>query len=222
MTTILINNQNQMIVTTSELIMQHSKNVHTIQIFVPEEYNNFNMKEFSASIEIVPPNQRYKQLSIQPSEKSRKQEQGYIQYDLEIPSEFTMFAGDMSMQMTFTKVDDDTYKTYIRHTSSCTLKITPIEKWSELITDNALSDLDQRIVKIEQGIKVTSDLVNAFNLKKADNHRINEDGDLVLTANGLDLPNTAVSVATVEIPDNNDEIEDGVISITGKYPEMEI
>lgn len=87
MITILINNQNQMIVTTSELIMQHSKNVHTIQIFVPEEYNNFDMKKFSASIEIVPPNQRYKQLSLQPSEEPRKQ--GYIQYDLEIPSEFT-------------------------------------------------------------------------------------------------------------------------------------
>lgn len=158
MITILVNNQNQMIVTTSELIMQHSQNVHIIQIFVPEEYNNFNMKDFSAYIEIVPPNQRYKHLYLQPTEISRKE--GYVQYDIEIPSEFTMFAGDMSMQMTFTKVDDNTYKTYIRHTTSCTLKVEPIEKWSELITDDALSDLDQRIVKIEQGIKVTSDLVD--------------------------------------------------------------
>lgn len=130
-----------------------------------------------------------------------------------------MFAGDMSMQMTFTKVDDDTYKTYIRHTTSCTLKIIPIEKWSELITDNALSDLDQRIIKIEQGIKVTSELVDAINLKKADNHRINEDGDLVLTSNGLDLPNTAVSVAIPGTEDLNDKQHDGVINADEIYEE---
>ena len=217
MITILVNNQNQMIVTTSELIMQHSQNVHIIQIFVPEEYNNFNMKDFSAYIEIVPPNQRYRQLYLQPTEISRKE--GYVQYDIEIPSEFTMFAGDMSMQMTFTKVDDNTYKTYIRHTTSCTLKIEPIEKWSELITDDALSDLDQRIVKIEQGIKVTSDLVDALNSKKADNHRINEDGDLVLTANGLDLPNTAVSVALPGTEDIEDKQENGIINADEIYEE---
>lgn len=217
MITILVNNQNQMIVTTSELIMQHSQNVHIIQIFVPEEYNNFNMKDFSAYIEIVPPNQRYRQLYLQPSEISRKE--GYVQYDIEIPSEFTMFAGDMSMQMTFIKVDDNIYKTYIRHTTSCTLKITPIEKWSELITDNALSNLDQRIVLIEQGIKVTSDLVDAVNSSKADNHRINEDGDLVLTANGLDLPNTAVSVAIPGTEDSEDMEHDGVINADEIYEE---
>lgn len=217
MITILVNNQNQMIVTTSELIMQHSQNVHIIQIFVPEEYNNFNMKDFSAYIEIVPPNQRYKHLYLQPTEISRKE--GYVQYDIEIPSEFTMFAGDMSMQMTFTKVDDNTYKTYIRHTTSCTLKVEPIEKWSELITDDALSDLDQRIVKIEQGIKVTSDLVDALNSSKADNHRINEDGDLVLTANGLDLPNTAVSVALPGTEDIEDKQENGIINADEIYEE---
>ena len=217
MITILVNNQNQMIVTTSELIMQHSQNVHIIQIFVPEEYNNFNMKDFSAYIEIVPPNQRYRQLYLQPTEISRKE--GYVQYDIEIPSEFTMFAGDMSMQMTFTKVDDNTYKTYIRHTTSCTLKVEPIEKWSELITDDALSDLDQRIVKIEQGIKVTSDLVDALNSSKADNHRINEDGDLVLTANGLDLPNTAVSVALPGTEDIEDKQENGIINADEIYEE---
>ena len=217
MITILVNNQNQMIVTTSELIMQHSQNVHTIQIFVPEEYNNFNMKDFSAYIEIVPPNQRYKHLYLQPTEISRKE--GYVQYDIEIPSEFTMFAGDMSMQMTFTKVDDNTYKTYIRHTTSCTLKVEPIEKWSELITDDALSDLDQRIVKIEQAIKVTSDLVDALNSSKADNHRINEDGDLVLTANGLDLPNTAVSVALPGTEDIEDKQENGIINADEIYEE---
>lgn len=217
MITILVNNQNQMIVTTSELIMQHSQNVHIIQIFVPEEYNNFNMKDFSAYIEIVPPNQRYRQLYLQPTEISRKE--GHVQYDIEIPSEFTMFAGDMSMQMTFTKVDDNTYKTYIRHTTSCTLKVEPIEKWSELITDDALSDLDQRIVKIEQGIKVTSDLVDALNSSKADNHRINEDGDLVLTANGLDLPNTAVSVALPGTEDIEDKQENGIINADEIYEE---
>lgn len=36
MATVLVNNDNSMIVTIPERIMQHSKNIHTITIFVPQ------------------------------------------------------------------------------------------------------------------------------------------------------------------------------------------
>ena len=150
MATVLVNNDNSMIVTVPERIMQHSKNIHTITIFVPQMYEGYDMSEFAAYIEIVPPNQKYRSIHLDANEVSRKE--GFLQFDFEVTSDLTLFSGNISMEMTFVKTDEDTYKTYIRHTTSCSLFVTPIEKWSELIIDDALTDLDQRIALIEQGI----------------------------------------------------------------------
>ena len=182
MATVLVNNDNSMIVTVPERIMQHSKNIHTITIFVPQTYEGYDMSEFAAYIEIVPPNQKYRSIHLDANEVSRKE--GFLQFDFEVTSDLTLFSGNISMEMTFVKTDEDTYKTYIRHTTSCSLFVTPIEKWSELIIDDALTDLDQRIALIEQGIKVASNLADNINSTKADNIKLDkETSELYLTAN---------------------------------------
>lgn len=182
MATVLVNNDNSMIVTVPERIMQHSKNIHTITIFVPQMYEGYDMSEFAAYIEIVPPNQKYRSIHLDANEVSRKE--GFLQFDFEVTSDITLFSGNISMEMTFVKTDEDTYKTYIRHTTSCSLSVTPIEKWSELIIDDALTDLDQRIALIEQGIKVASNLADNINSIKADNIKLDkETSELYLTAN---------------------------------------
>ena len=182
MATVLVNNDNSMIVTIPERIMQHSKNIHTITIFVPQMYEGYDMSEFAAYIEIVPPNPKYRSNHLDANEVSRKE--GFLQFDFEITSDLTLFSGNISMEMTFVKTDEDTYKTYIRHTTSCSLLVTPIEKWSELIIDDALTDLDQRIALIEQGIKVASNLADKINSTKADNIKLDkETSELYLTAN---------------------------------------
>lgn len=213
MITILVNNLNAMIVTTNEPIMQHSKNAHPVRIFVPITYNGHDMSLFTASLEVVPPNQKYKTFILYQTEKSEKE--GYIQYDLDITADYTLFAGDISMQMTFVYTDE-LMKTFVRHTQSCTLPVLPIEKWSELITDESLSALDQRLVAIEEGIKYASDLADYINTNKADNIAINEDGDVQLKSNGNYIGD-AIPVVTPSTIDDEDTRHDGMISADDIY-----
>lgn len=210
MATVLVNNDNSMIVTVPERIMQHSKNVHVITIFVPQTYGGYDMSEFAAYIEIVPPNQKYRSIHLDATETSRKE--GYIQYDFDVTSDLTVFSGNISMEMTFVKTDEDTYKTYIRHTTSCSLPVTPIEKWSELIIDDALTDLDQRIALIEQGIKVASNLADNINATKADNIKLDkETSELYLTANDKQIGD---KITINELGDTlAEQTKDGLIPI---------
>lgn len=219
-TTILVNNNNNLIVTTSERIIQHSKNVHLVKIYVPLKYYNFEMDKFTATAEIVPPNQKYQVLPLTPELISEKE--GYLQYNLEILSEYTLFGGEFQMELTFVWTDTDTMKSYVRHTTACFLEVTPIEKWNELLTDSALAPLDQKLIKLEADITVLSNLADSFNATKADNHMIDEeDGKVYLMANGLKIGD-GLDLASVERSDGDDDEIDGIIDITGKYPVISI
>ena len=86
------------------------------------------------------------------------------------------------------------------------VEIIPIEAWSDIIPDSALSSIDQRLIKADAQIKAIADLANVFDLTKADNIVYNEETkELQLMAG-----NTAIGDA-VSLEDLEDDIdEDGV------------
>ena len=105
-TTILINNANIMSVTKKdELIMQRSKNAHPIRFYVERFYNNYDMNDATFSLEIVTPDGQYKTVILDKNENVVKD--GYVIYDLNLPSELTVFAGSLKFQGTFVYVNSD-------------------------------------------------------------------------------------------------------------------
>ena len=112
----------------------------------------------------------------------------YLEYILPFDTNLTKEAGQIEVQLTFSKVDldaDGATIQYVRKTSPCTITIVPIAAWSNFIPDGALNAIDQEMLKLDARMKELEDIAFDFAGTKADNIVYNsEDQTLQLTASG--------------------------------------
>ena len=187
MYTIVVQDTNTMLVTVRERIMQRSKLMDSLHFLVDPLYKDeIDMTEFTAVMEyITPVSREYKTELLTLSEELYKNK---LEYKLPFDTKLTKEAGDIEVQLSFTKTDIDedglSYQ-YVRKTSPCVITITPISAWSDIIPDNALTALDQRMLKVDAQIKALSETGDILAMTKADNIVLdNETHEVYLTADG--------------------------------------
>ena len=186
MYTILANNDNTLTASVRERIMQRSKLVDNLHFLVDPTYKDIDMTDFTVTLEyILPVSKQYMTETLVMSEDLYN---GKLEYKLPFDTILTKEPGDIELQLTFTKVElqeDGTSIQYVRKTSSTTITIVPISAWSDIIPDNALNDLDQKIIKIEALIKELGDIQDLLATGKADNLVLDTvDKMLYLTSEG--------------------------------------
>lgn len=191
MYTILVNQDNTMTTSVRERIMQRSKLVDSLHFLVDPIYKGLDMSDFSVIMEyILPVSKKYiTEILVKSNEPyNSKINKEMLEYTLPFDTKLTREPGDIKVQLTFTKVDLDEYENniqYIRKTSETTIHITPISAWSDIIPDNALNAIDQRIIKTDAQIKALEELNEVTATTKADNIKLDEEtNDIYLTANG--------------------------------------
>lgn len=180
MFTILVNQNNELVVSpTSGRIMQRSNLVDSLHFLVDQKYNDIPMKDCTVVMEyILPVSKKYRSEFLVASEELYKD---YVEYTLPFDTKLTSEAGDIEVQLTFLRVDLDNQE--VRKTSVCKIPITPIADWAQLIPDEALTALDQKVVKLMAANQQLIDLQQSYIDEKADDLSY-EDGKLSLTANG--------------------------------------
>lgn len=201
---VLTNNDNTLSAPKKQRIVQRSKCVDTFWFLVHPEYNKHDMSTSTVLLEYLKPvSKSYRTEILQLDGKYEE----YLKYRLPIDTEITDEAGTLELQLTYIYVDIDADGNVIqrvRKTSpALRVEIVPIAAWSEIIPDEALSAIDQRILKVDAQIKALDDMNNVFMNTKADN-LVYEDSKLQLTANGNRIGNV------VSINSNDDSSEDGV------------
>ena len=187
MYTIIVQDNNTMLVTIKERIMQRSKLMDSLHFLVEPLYKDeIDMTGFTAVMEyILPVSREYKTELLTLSEELYKDK---LEYKLPLDTKLTREAGDIEVQLSFTKTDIDedglSYQ-YVRKTSPCVITITPVSAWSDIVPDSALTALDQRMLKVDAQIKALSETGDIMAATKADNIILdNETNELYLTANG--------------------------------------
>lgn len=186
MYTILLNETNELITSIRERIMQRSKLVDSLHILVDPIYKEMDMSDFLVTMEyILPISREYKTEILEKSEELYK---GKLEYKLPFDTCLTKEHGKIEIQLTFTKLeltpDGDSIQ-YVRKTSPTTITIVPIAAWSDIIADDALTALDQRILQTQAMIEAVNDMNEYLDEVKADNIIFNnEDRYLQLTSNG--------------------------------------
>lgn len=207
MYTILLGDDNQLTVSVEERIMQQSKLVDNLHFLVEPVYKEQDMSGFTCLMEYLPPvSKRYKSDILLLSDKPYK---GMLEYKLPFDTNLTAEAGDVAVQLTFYKVEmeaDGTGIKRVRHTQATNIRVLPISAWSDIIPDEALTALDQRMIAMQA---LTNQLVEANqNLAsgKADGLLYNE-GRLQLKAGDKAIGNT------VQIVDSGSDPEDGTIRV---------
>lgn len=189
MYTILVNNDNTLLTTVKERIMHRSKLVDKLHFIANKIYKECDMETFNVMLEyILPVSKEYKSEILVVSNSDYDGSGKYLEYTLPFDTNLTKEAGQIEVQLTFTKVDLDAEGNniqYVRKTSPCTITIVPVAAWSDFIPDSALNAVDQRMLEMDARMKELEDIAFDFAGTKADNLVYNsEDQTLQLTASG--------------------------------------
>ena len=208
MYTFLIGDDNTLTASVTERIMERSKMVDNMHFLADQIYKDVNMSDFTVMLEyVLPISKKYKTEFLKKSENLYKNK---LEYLLPFDTNLTSEAGDIEIQLTFTKVEMNSEgKTtqYVRKVGPGIVHIIPISKWSDIIPDEALSTLDQRIIALEALNKAMTDRFNINLDKKADNLMYDDEHRIQLTSNGKPIGN-AIKITTESV-----EVEDGSLRV---------
>ncbi len=139
MYTILVSENNELITTVRERIMQRSKLVDNLHFLMEPTYKGLDMTKFTASLEFITPIGR--ELKTEILFQSPELYKDQIEFKLPIDTIITREAGDVELQLSFVYVemDADGHVTqHVRKTSPTTLTIIPVANWSTVIGDDAM------------------------------------------------------------------------------------
>lgn len=215
MYTLLVNNNNEIITTVKERIMQRSKLVDNLHFLVEPTYKEHDMSSFTVLCEYLSPVSREYQTEILVQSDTLYKEK--LEFKLPFDTKLTKEAGSIELQLTFLKVDmdaDGQVMQRVRKAGPATITIIPVTAWSNAIVDSSLTALDQRLIMAETMINAANDMVNYLDETKADNIiRNEEDNTIQLTANGKPIGNkiecsnsSGYGVVNVVIDENNNLI----------------
>ena len=203
---VLVNDDNSLSAPKKQRIIQRSKLVNDFYFLVHPDYNGINMSECTVVLEYLKPvSKTYKSEILVLSEDKYEE---YLKYVLPIDTEFTEEAGSLELQLSFIKVDisaDGVSSQYVRKTApTLKVEIIPISAWSDIIPDEALNSLDQKIIEFDARIKAVNDMNQIALDGKADDISYEND-KLQLVANGKKIGH-AVNINSFD----EEDIENGV------------
>ena len=186
MYTILVSDNNELVTTVKERIMQRSKLVGNLHFLVPQKYKDFDMDNFTAMLEYILPVS--KELHTEILDKSEELYKDHIEFKFPIDTSITKEAGSIEILLTFVYVEmlpDGQTLQHVRKISPTTLQIIPVPAWCDIVPDSALSALDQRLIEVEAMMKAANEMTQMLYDTKADNIKYDEYANtLQLTSNG--------------------------------------
>lgn len=207
MYTFLINEDNTLTCSVQDAIMERSKMVDKLHFLADPTYKGVDMTDYTVNLEyVLPISKRYKTEILTKSDELYKNK---LEYILPFDTDLTSEPGDIQIQLTFLTVTMDSDGTTVQHVRKVgpgVIHIVPIQNWSDLIPDAALSSVDQRLLAAEAMLKALSDRNAAIFDSKADNLSY-IDQKLQLTANGKPIGNA------VKITQESVETEDGSLRV---------
>lgn len=170
MYTFLINENNTLTASLVERIMERSKLVNNLHFLAGQTWQGLNMADYTVLLEyVLPVSKRYKTEILT---KSKELYKNRLEYILPFDTNLTSEPGDIQMWLTFATVDmTEKGQTIqrVRKVGPGVVHIIPVDNWAEMIPDEALSSLDQRILELIALNKSMYDQLNTNLDGKADN-----------------------------------------------------
>lgn len=192
MYTILVNPDNTLYGSQKSRVMQRSKLVDNLRFIVEPTYNDIDMTTATVMLEyVLPVSRKYKTVLLVLDDE--RYNGCYLQYKLPFDTDLTSEAGSLEVQLTFAYVEMNYTGVGIqrvRKTSSTTIEIIPITAWSDIVPDDALSSLDDRLIKLDAQMRAMNDYLDVIDSNKVDNlvyDDVNE--TLQLSSKGVGIGN---------------------------------
>ena len=189
MYTFLINADNSLTASVTERIMQRSKLVDNLHFLADTIYSGVDMTDYTVLLEYkLPVSKSYKTEILKKSTELYKNK---LEYKLPFDTNLTSEAGDIEFWLTFSDVEMTAEGEPIQHVRKVgpgVVHIIPISNWADVVPDEALSSLDQRLIELIALNKSMYDQLNINLDGKADNIKY-QNNILQLTSNGKEIGN---------------------------------
>ena len=223
MYTLKITDNNTVVTSVKEKIVERSNYVDNIQIIVAKLYKEqIDMSEATVYMEYtLPISKKIKITQLIPNNLEFKDD--YIQYIVPAEANLTAEAGDIEVSFTFLKLisnEDDSVNPYVRKTQSGIIHISPLAAVAKFDPSEMLDDIDQRLLQwiaLQQDMKALSE--STYNEMVTDIH-INDDKKLILTkrdgqdtGNGVEIENLSKHIVDSVSGEDPDGVPDGVINL---------
>lgn len=206
MYTFLITDNNELIATQKERIMQKSKLVNNLRFLVRHNYNGYSMSDCTVTLLYCLPES--KRAVSETLEKSNETHGEFIEYVLPMDTSLTAEKGDIDIRIVFTLADIDENGKQIqrvRKTDSSSIPIIATDAWSNIIPDSALDAIDQRIIKQDAQMRELEEISRLLNEAKADGLRYNNK-ELQLISCGKAIGNKVTIIGGDGFSGNADDI----------------
>ena len=196
MYTILVNPDDSLYGSHKERIVQRQKLVNTLVFIVDPIYKGIDMTSATVMLEyVLPVSREYKTVILTLS--NERYNDCFLQYKLPFDTDLTSQAGIVELQLTFVYTEmtpSGIGIQRVRKTTSTYIEITPISAWSDIVPDNALSSIDQRLIKMDATMRALDDYMNVLDGKQVDNLVYNPNDDTLHLASKGNVVGNKVSV----------------------------
>lgn len=203
MYTILMDKHKQLVKTIETKLYQREKLTEKLQFLFPKFYNAIDLSEFTIILKFIDQQGISHAEILSPDDDLYK---GKIRCTMPIDSDLTKFSGDISIRITFEKIDVENQTQYVLHTGETTITISPLKDYYCFVPDKSLEFVDQLVGNLEAKIEATEKIADIYDKSKADNISYSNN-DLQLTANGEKIGDSITLSDETAIAENFNVVE---------------
>lgn len=203
MYTILMDKHKQLVKTVETKLYQREKLTEKLQFLFPKIYNDIDLSEFTIILKFIDQQGISHAEILSPDDDLYK---GKIRCAMPIDSDLTKFSGDISIRITFEKIDVENQTQYVLHTGETTITISPLKDYYCFVPDKSLEFVDQLVGNLEAKIEATEKIADIYDKSKADNISYSNN-NLQLTANGKKIGDSITLSDETAIAENFNVVE---------------
>lgn len=224
MYTLKISDENTVVTTVKEKIIERSNYVDKIQIIVDKLYREqIDMTDATVWMKYkMPVTDKIKMTQLVINDAAY--ETDYIQYLIPADAYLTAEAGDIEVSFTFVKLvqnDDESTTSYVRKTTSGIIHISPLASFDKYEPSEMLDEIDQRLLEmiaLQKNMKELNESIYNGMVKDVrldtENKKITlvnkEDED---TGNGIVVKDLSTLIAEDLTGKDPDGVQDGVVHV---------
>lgn len=202
---ILMKSNKTLVLSKPSKLYQKENAVDDITIYVPEKYNDYELKDFVATMYYTnPANEAYGETLVAAEESDKE---GFIQYSLPVTTKITTMAGTIGLYLSLVHADLEAGKQYVLKTSNLDIIVEKWDDYFKYLSNDSLAAIDDKIAQLDSKIAEIKAISDAT---VPDDLTISEQGHLQLSVEGTAIGEGVNVVITSE---DEDGTNDGIIDL---------
>lgn len=224
MYTLKITDENTVVTTVKERLVERSNDVDNIQIITAKLYKEqLDMSDTSLYMKYkLPVTDKIKITQLKPN--NLNYETNYIQYLIPADVNLLAEAGDIEVSFTFLKLvsnDDDSVTSYVRKTTSGVIHVSPLAVFDKYEPSEMFTETDQRLLALIATVKDLNAQSKAIYENMVKDIRLNTDAKKITltdrngddTGEGIATKDLTALIAEDLTGVDPDGVQDGVVHL---------